>query len=150
MLSASADLALTVRGAGRLEIVGDAWSALVPPGGERTLALEVRNTGSAALRDVRLEATAPAGWSATFEPEEIPVLAAGARTPVVLRVAAPAEASSARFFVDVSATAGEVASRTRTVSMDVEAPGGSGVVWLVGAVLAAAGGVALTVKLRRR
>jgi uncharacterized membrane protein len=79
--AASADLPLgiTIFGQPRLSLSGeggrlsgDAYAGRASP-----LTVVVRNDGTEAARDLELSATAPDGWKTSFDPKDIPMLAAG-------------------------------------------------------------------------
>jgi uncharacterized membrane protein len=79
--AASADLplAVTIFGQPRLSLSGEGGrlSGEAYAGKASPFTLVVRNDGSAAARGVALSATAPEGWQTTFDPKELPILAAG-------------------------------------------------------------------------
>jgi uncharacterized membrane protein len=52
----------------------------------------VQNTGTAPAESVRLEASPPASWNVTFEPETIPVLGPNEQVQVVARINPPPQA----------------------------------------------------------
>lgn len=61
-------------------------------GESKKIELEVRNSGSAELRDVKLSATSPVDWSITFEPAQIDRLNAGESMRVIATVKASSKA----------------------------------------------------------
>src|SRR6266852_170999 len=84
--AASADLpvSLTIVGQPRLAISGEggrlSGEAYAGQGSQLTVVL--RNDGSEAVRDVELSATTPEGWKSSFDPKQVPQLAAGATQDV--------------------------------------------------------------------
>jgi uncharacterized membrane protein len=84
--AASADLpvGLTIVGQPRLAVSGEggrlSGEAYAGQNGQLTVVL--RNDGSEAARDVELSATTPEGWKSSFDPKELPQLAAGATEDV--------------------------------------------------------------------
>jgi uncharacterized membrane protein len=84
--AASADLpvSLTIIGQPRLAISGEggrlSGEAYAGQNGQLTVVL--RNDGSEAARDVELSATTPEGWKSSFDPKELPQVAAGATQDV--------------------------------------------------------------------
>ena len=51
-------------------------------GQDGQLTVVVRNDGSEAARDVEFSATAPEGWKTSFDPKQLPELAAGKSQPI--------------------------------------------------------------------
>ena len=77
--SADLDLAITVVGQPRLALAGEGGrlSGEAYAGQDGQLTVVVRNDGSEAARDVDFSATAPEGWKTSFDPKQLPELAAG-------------------------------------------------------------------------
>jgi uncharacterized membrane protein len=79
--AASADLplAITIVGEPRLALAGEGGrlSGEAYAGKASPLTVVVRNDGSEAAQDVELSATAPDGWKTSFDPKQLPELAAG-------------------------------------------------------------------------
>jgi uncharacterized membrane protein len=79
--AASADLplAITIVGQPRLSLSGEGGrlSGEAYAGRASPLTVVVRNDGSEAAQDVELGATTPDGWKTSFDPKELPELAAG-------------------------------------------------------------------------
>jgi len=79
--AASADLpvSLTIVGQPRLAVSGEggrlSGEAYAGQGSQLTIVL--RNDGSEAAREVELSATTPEGWKSSFDPKQLPQLAAG-------------------------------------------------------------------------
>jgi uncharacterized membrane protein len=84
--AASADLnvSLTILGQPRLAVSGEGGrlSGEAYAGKDSQLTLVLRNDGSEAARDIELSATAPEGWKSSFDPKQLPQLAAGATQQV--------------------------------------------------------------------
>jgi uncharacterized membrane protein len=108
----SADLPVT------LTIVGQAKVAVSGEGGRLSgeayagqnsqLTVVLRNDGSEAARDIELSATTPEGWKSSFEPKQLPQLAAG-QTQEVKVTLTPSERAIAGDYqttVRASATGG--------------------------------------------
>src|SRR5580692_1474625 len=78
---ASADLnvSLTIIGQPRLALAGEGGrlSGEAYAGQDSQLTLVLRNDGSEAARDIELSATTPEGWKTSFDPKQLPELAAG-------------------------------------------------------------------------
>lgn len=82
--SASLNVDLVVTGSYGLQVTTPSGllSAKATAGGTKRIELAVKNTGSAMLKQVTLQATAPPNWEVTFDPEKIDVLPPGATSPV--------------------------------------------------------------------
>jgi uncharacterized membrane protein len=77
--SADLDLAITIIGQARLALAGEGGrlSGEAYAGQDSQLTVVAKNDGSEAARDVEFSATAPEGWKTSFDPKELPELAAG-------------------------------------------------------------------------
>ena len=77
--SADLDLGMTIVGQPRLAVAGEGGrlSGEAYAGQDSQLTVVVRNDGSEAARDVEFSATAPEGWKTSFDPKDLPELAAG-------------------------------------------------------------------------
>lgn len=77
--TAHADLSVEVTGSYKLTLTtpDGRLSANASAGSQTDLSLVVQNTGTADVPDVKLSATAPTGWTVTFEPETVTVPANG-------------------------------------------------------------------------
>jgi uncharacterized membrane protein len=109
--AASADLplAITVFGQPRLALSGEGGrlSGEAYAGKASPLNLVLRNDGSEAARDIALNATAPDGWKTSFDPKEVPVLAAGKSRSVQVTLTPSARAIAGDYQVTISANAGD-------------------------------------------
>ena len=77
--AANLPLGITIIGQPRLSLSGEGGrlSGEAYAGKASPLTIVVRNDGSEAARDVELSATAPDGWKTSFDPKNLPELAAG-------------------------------------------------------------------------
>jgi uncharacterized membrane protein len=82
--AADLDLGMTIVGQPRLALAGEGGrlSGEAYAGQDGQLTVVVRNDGSEAARDVEFSATAPEGWKTSFDPKELPELAAGKSQPI--------------------------------------------------------------------
>jgi len=82
--AADLELAITILGQARLALAGEGGrlSGEAYAGQDGQLTVIVRNDGSEAARDVEFSATAPEGWKTSFDPKELPELAAGKSQPI--------------------------------------------------------------------
>jgi uncharacterized membrane protein len=114
--AASADLPLgiTIFGQPRLSLSGeggrlsgDAYAGKASP-----LTIVVRNDGSEAAQDVQLSATAPDGWKTSFDPKELPQLAAGKSQSVQVVFTPSARAIAGDYQTTISANSADGQSRS--------------------------------------
>ena len=82
--SVDLDVSLTILGQARLSVSGEGGrlSGEAYSGQASQLVVVLRNDGSEAARDVEMSATTPEGWKSSFEPKQLPQLAAGATQQV--------------------------------------------------------------------
>jgi uncharacterized membrane protein len=73
-------------------------------GRETPLKILVTNTGTAAAQNVRLEATTPARWQVTFQPEAIPDLPPGNEFEVTANIQPADKAIAGDYMLTISAT----------------------------------------------
>lgn len=124
-------MGVAVRGVGRLEITATGEEQPLPPGGEATFRVEVRNVGSAPLFNVQLDSRRPYGWTVRTEPRTIDRLDPGQSGAFTVIARAPDVLAGGRYSMDVSATSGETVSLFETLSMEVEEPEtGGGWLWI--------------------
>jgi uncharacterized membrane protein len=107
--AASADLpvTLTIVGQPRLAISGEggrlSGEAYAGKGSELTVIL--RNDGSEAAREVELTATTPEGWKSSFDPKQLPQLAAGATQDVKVTLSPSERAIAGDYQTTIRASA---------------------------------------------
>jgi uncharacterized membrane protein len=96
-LEASLDLAAEVTGQQELSVTGldGRLSGEANAGKETPLQIRVRNTGTAAAQGVEMSATAPSGWTVTFDPEVIAEIPAGSQAEVTAQIENKQETTSA-------------------------------------------------------
>lgn len=82
--STDLDLGMTIIGQPRLAVAGEGGrlSGDAYAGHDSQLTVLVRNDGSEAARDIEFSATAPEGWKTSFDPKDLPELAAGKSQPI--------------------------------------------------------------------
>ncbi len=86
-------------------------SSEVTAGGERSIELQVSNTGTADLRDINLSYNAPVDWEVSFNPKNIEQLAAGQSTTVEAVVKASGEAIAGDYVTSMTASSAEATSQ---------------------------------------
>ena len=109
-------------------------------GNASTLAVNVTNTGTADIANVKLTGTGPSGWNVTFDTPTIASVAAGATVTVNAQIKASGDAIAGDYPVTISIS-GDSASRD---SIEIRYTVETSLVWgVVGAALivAVAGGV---------
>ena len=92
--SASLDLTIAIIGQARLALAGEGGrlSGEAYAGQDSQLTVIAKNDGSEAARDVEFSATAPEGWKTSFDPKELPELAAGKSQPIKVSLTPAARA----------------------------------------------------------
>lgn len=85
-------------------------SSEVTAGGERSIELQVTNTGTADLRDINLTYNAPIDWEVSFNPKNIEQLAAGQSTTVEAIVRASKKAIAGDYVTSMTASSPEASS----------------------------------------
>lgn len=80
-------------------------------GQEKAVTLEVSNTGSADLKDVKFSSWAPSNWTVTFEPDQIPLLPAGESREVKAYVQPDSKALAGDYVVQMTARTPEATSQ---------------------------------------
>jgi len=101
--SVETKLALDISGQPTVTLTGqdERLSGEATAGQERSIPLVVRNTGSAPARGVSLSASPPTGWKVTFDPKEIPEIAAGDEQKVSALVTPSAKAIAGDYMVSM-------------------------------------------------
>ena len=80
----------------------------VTAGDVKKIELEVRNTGSALLKDIQLSANKPAYWEVTFEPSKVDALKAGETSTVMATLKASKKALPGDYVTTIMAKTPEV------------------------------------------
>lgn len=134
--TASATLKVTVTGSYSVEVstANEVLSTTANAGTATALALTFTNTGTAALTNVVPSATAPTGWTVTFDQESIPTIAPGATETVTAQITPTGDAITGDYNVGMTATAAE-ATGSVTIRVKVETPA---FWWIAGIALLAA------------
>ncbi|MFY9603476.1 MAG: NEW3 domain-containing protein, partial [bacterium] len=99
IITGTYDLVLTTP-SGRL-------NAQTVAGRETALTLEVQNHGSADLENISFSSREPSGWSVTFSPEEIDLLAPGETRQVTAHIKPAARAIAGDYLVNLTASTRE-------------------------------------------
>ncbi|MCX8023869.1 MAG: NEW3 domain-containing protein [Thermanaerothrix sp.] len=113
-VQASLDLTAEVTGQPSLSITtpDGRLSGQVYTGRETSIKLVVQNTGSAPAQGVKLSASAPNGWTVTFDPEVVEEIAANEQTEVTLKVKPADNAIAGDYMLTLRATPTQGASKS--------------------------------------
>jgi uncharacterized membrane protein len=119
--SAALPLAITVVGQPRLALtgLGERLSGEAYAGTSTPMTLVIRNTGSAAARDIRFDASAPEDWKTRFDPKNLPVLAPGRIQQVKLLLTPSTRAIAGDYQMTVSADAADALSDSQNFRITV-------------------------------
>lgn len=106
------------------------------------MTLLVKNTGTAALKDISLSAYSPSEWEVTFEPQKIDDLPVDQTAQVTASIKPSAKALTGDYMVTIRASAGS-AFDSKDIRVTVETPTTWG--WVaIAAIAAVIGGLAYT------
>ena len=112
--STSADLGLEVVITGSYDMELTTPTGLlstdITAGDSKRVALEVRNTGSAELKDVKMSFTAPNNWDVTFDPKTVNSLAPGKSAQVFATIKADKKAIAGDYVAKMHAKTPEASS----------------------------------------
>ena len=112
---AAADLALEVTGSPELAFNGpqNRLSGTAVAGEESAFAFKLANTGSAPAKGVSFNATAPSGWTVTFDPKELPELAPGTEQDVNVTIKPTEKAIAGDYMVTLNSKAEGTSQQAR-------------------------------------
>jgi uncharacterized membrane protein len=115
--SSSADLVLEVviTGSYTMELTTPAGllSTGITAGDQKRIELVVRNTGSAALTDIQLTASAPLNWEVTFDPKKIERIEPGKTAQVVALIKAAKKAIAGDYVTNIDARTPETTAKAQ-------------------------------------
>jgi uncharacterized membrane protein len=105
----SADLSVEITGSysATLSTPDQRLNADVNAGSVTEVPLVLVNTGTAPLNDVRLTATAPAGWDVTFDPVAIPTVAPGETAQLTALVTPSSDAVTGDYVITMNSSTSE-------------------------------------------
>ena len=143
--SVQAKLALDISGQPAITVTGqdERLSGEATAGQERSIPLVIRNTGSAPARGVSLSATPPSGWKISFDPKEVPEIAAGEEQKVSALVTPSGKAIAGDYMVSVRAS-GDGVSESANYRVTVTTStlwGVTGIAVIIAALLVLVGAV---------
>ncbi|MDQ1296133.1 MAG: hypothetical protein QG611_111 [Bacteroidota bacterium] len=121
--SASLDLEVVITGSFGIELTTPTGllSTDITAGDEKRIELAVRNTGSAELKDIKLNFTAPAKWDVIFDPKIIDKLESGKTAQVFATVKADKRAIAGDYVTNMEAKTAEGSSKA-SFRISVETP----------------------------
>ena len=143
--SVQAKLALDISGQPAITVTGqdERLSGEATAGQERSIPLVIRNTGTASARGMSLSATPPSGWKISFDPKEVPEIAAGEEKKVSALVTPSAKAIAGDYMVSVRAS-GDGVSESANYRVTVTTStlwGVTGIAVIIAALLVLVGAV---------
>ena len=143
--SVQAKLALDISGQPAITVTGqdERLSGEATAGQERSIPLIIRNNGTASARGVSLSATPPSGWKISFDPKEVPEIAAGEEQKVSALVTPSAKAIAGDYMVSVRAS-GDGVSESANYRVTVTTStlwGVTGIAVIIAALLVLVGAV---------
>ncbi len=86
-------------------------STKITAGGKQLVELVVKNTGSADLENIKLDATNPSGWQVRFEPKEIKSIAPGDFTKVEATIEASDKSVAGDYITNITAKIPETSAK---------------------------------------
>ena len=119
------------------------------PGSDNILFLEIRNTGSEPITDIRLSSVKPEGWVIDLKPDKMDDLAPGSFQTIEVNIKPPAKTAERDHDLTIVAQTNEI-TRVRRTRVRVERPQGSWL-WIGGIVVlvAVAGFAVIFVRLEK-
>ncbi|NMB42012.1 MAG: hypothetical protein GX996_08765 [Firmicutes bacterium] len=110
--AAEAELEVNITGTYKMELTTPTGrlSTDIIAGREKMVELELYNTGSAELNDIKLSQTAPVDWEVRFEPESIGSLLPGESTTMNAYIKTSDKAIAGDYVVNIKAQAPEASS----------------------------------------
>ncbi len=108
--SAEAELEVNITGTYRMELSTPTGrlSTDITAGKEKMVELQLNNTGSSELEDIKLSQSAPVDWEVKFEPQIIESLLPGESATVNARIKSSGKAISGDYLVNIQAQTPEV------------------------------------------
>jgi uncharacterized membrane protein len=133
-ISGNIELTAVVRATYSLVIntVPGRYDSEVTAGKDNNLAIELKNTGSGGVTNIKLTAENPGGWVINFEPGTINSLAPGASTEIKVTIRPPSSAARNYYQVNFIVEASETRA-TMNIGLQVSRPSGTWI-WVGGAI----------------
>jgi uncharacterized membrane protein len=111
--SANLDIEVAVTGSYSLEMTtpNGLLSTAITAGQDRRIALQLRNNGSAPLKNIKLSHAAPVNWDVVFEPSQVEVIEPGKTAEVYATIQADDKAIAGDYVTNLEAKNPEVSSK---------------------------------------
>lgn len=111
--SASLDLEVVITGTYQMELTTPTGllSTKVTAGDQHKIELQLRNTGTSELLDIKLLSTNPSGWEVTFEPKSVVKLMPNDVTHVYATIKADKKAIPGDYVINMEAKTPEVSAK---------------------------------------
>lgn len=121
--SAGFDLEVVVTGSYAMELTTPTGllSTDITAGGKKQVALSVKNTGSAPLKNITMSFAAPTNWDVSFDPKQIDMLPAGQTAQVSATITADKNAIAGDYATALTAKTPETSSKA-DLRVSVETP----------------------------
>lgn len=137
-VSSDLELEVVITGSYNLELTTPTGrlNTSITAGSDEKVELLVKNTGSAALKNIEMKSSAPVDWTVSFEPSKIDVIAPGQHAQVIATIKASRKSVAGDYVTNLEAKAPEK-SATASFRVAVRTPllwGWLGILIIIGAV----------------
>jgi uncharacterized membrane protein len=121
--SASLDLEVVVTGSYKMELTTPTGllSTDITAGHEKRIELQINNSGSSELKDIKLNFSAPVNWDVTFDPKKVDKLQSGKSAQVFATIKADKKAIPGDYATNMEASTPETTSKI-SFRISVETP----------------------------
>ncbi len=131
--SATTNVNLKIKGQDNLSLSGTdgllSFSAVA--GKEKTFTLELKNTGTAESKDIKLTSSSPSNWKVTFIPEKVDSIAAGKTAEVKMTVTPASEAITGDYQMQATANSSTSARSSAQFRVTVKTASTWGVISII-------------------
>lgn len=131
--SATTNVNLKIKGQDNLSLSGTdgllSFSAVA--GKEKTFTLELKNTGTAESKEIKLTSSSPSNWKVTFIPEKVDSIAAGKTAEVKMTVTPASEAITGDYQMQATANSSTSARSSAQFRVTVKTASTWGVISII-------------------
>jgi len=131
--SATTNVNLKIKGQDNLSLSGTdgllSFSAVA--GKEKTFTLELKNTGTAESKDIKLTSSSPSNWKVTFIPKKVDSIAAGKTAEVKMTVTPASEAITGDYQMQATANSSTSARSSAQFRVTVKTASTWGVISII-------------------
>lgn len=131
--SATTNVNLKIKGQDNLSLSGTdgllSFSAVA--GKEKTFTLELKNTGTAESKDIKLTSSSPSNWKVSFIPEKVDSIAAGKTAEVKMTVTPASEAITGDYQMQATASSSTSARSSAQFRVTVKTASTWGVISII-------------------